>query len=116
MCCRRRSIRAFGRGKSTPTLRRSCRPCVTSSAGISSAPLVARGGDTMSEALAETVMQEEGTTPQRQGDPCVLVIFGASGDLTRRLLVPSLYHLVLDNLLTEHFAVVGGAGRESSQR
>ena len=63
----------------------------------------------MSEALAETVVQEEGTTLQRQGDPCVLVIFGASGDLTRRLLVPSLYNLAHDKLLTENFVVVGVA-------
>ena len=68
----------------------------------------------MSEPLAETVMQEEGTTPARQGDPCVLVIFGASGDLTRRLLVPSLYNLAHDKLLTENFAVVGVARNESS--
>ena len=58
----------------------------------------------MSEPLAETVGQEEGTTPARKGDPCVLVIFGASGDLTRRLLVPSLYNLAHDKLLTENFA------------
>ena len=68
----------------------------------------------MSEPLAETVGQEEGTTPARQGDPCVLVIFGASGDLTRRLLVPSLYNLAHDKLLTENFAVVGVARNESS--
>src|SRR2546426_4736245 len=113
MCCRRRSIRASGRVKSTPTLRRSCRPCVTSSAGTSSAPLAAKGEDTMSEPLAGTAMQEDGTTPQRQGDPCVLVIFGASGDLTRRLLVPSLYNLAHDKLLTEKFVVVGVARNET---
>src|SRR4029453_12589266 len=114
MCCRHRSIRASGRVKSTPTLRRSCRLCVTSSAGKSSALLGAKGGDTMSEPLAETVVQEDGTTPARQGDPCVLVVFGASGDLTRRLLVPSLYNLAHDKLLTENFAVVGVARNEST--
>src|SRR5262249_514240 len=114
MCCRRRSIRASGRVKSTPTLRRSYRPCVTSSADILSAPLAAKGGDTMSEPLAETVMQEDEHTPQRQADPCVLVIFGASGDLTRRLLVPSLYNLAHNKLLSQNFAVVGVARNESS--
>ena len=41
------------------------------------------------------------------GDPCILVIFGASGDLTKRLLVPALYNLTCDGLLPERFAVVG---------
>src|SRR5262249_44187760 len=42
-------------------------------------------------------------------DPCVLVIFGASGDLTKRLLVPSLYHLAAADLLPDAFAVLGVA-------
>jgi glucose-6-phosphate 1-dehydrogenase len=41
------------------------------------------------------------------GDPCTLVIFGASGDLTRRLLIPALYNLRRAHLLPEAFAVVG---------
>src|SRR5579871_3982750 len=41
--------------------------------------------------------------------PCVMVIFGASGDLTRRLLVPALYNLACDGLLSENFAVLGSA-------
>ncbi len=32
------------------------------------------------------------------GEPCILVIFGASGDLTKRLLVPALYNLGCDGL------------------
>src|SRR5438128_9604092 len=43
----------------------------------------------------------------RPGDPCALVIFGAAGDLTKRLLVPSLYNLHASRLLPEKFAVVG---------
>ena len=39
--------------------------------------------------------------------PCVLVIFGATGDLTRRKLIPSLYNLVVSGLLPDAFAVVG---------
>ena len=34
------------------------------------------------------------TTAARVADPCCFVIFGASGDLTRRLLVPALYNLL----------------------
>jgi glucose-6-phosphate 1-dehydrogenase len=40
-------------------------------------------------------------------DPCTLVILGASGDLTRRLLVPALRNLEADRLLPAQFAVVG---------
>ncbi|MDH5585578.1 MAG: glucose-6-phosphate dehydrogenase [Nitrospirota bacterium] len=39
--------------------------------------------------------------------PCTIVIFGASGDLTRRKLLPALYNLLLDGLLPENFAVLG---------
>ena len=41
------------------------------------------------------------------GNPCVMVIFGASGDLTKRLLMPAIYNLACDQLLPEHFAIVG---------
>src|SRR5262245_61315166 len=43
------------------------------------------------------------------GDPCIMVIFGASGDLTKRLLMPALYNLLLDGLLPKQFAIVGVA-------
>jgi glucose-6-phosphate 1-dehydrogenase len=42
-------------------------------------------------------------------DPCILVIFGASGDLTRRKLLPALYNLAESKLLPEPFAVHGVA-------
>jgi glucose-6-phosphate 1-dehydrogenase len=44
---------------------------------------------------------------ERRPDPCVLVIFGAAGDLTRRKLVPALYNLAREGALPEPFAVVG---------
>ena len=40
-------------------------------------------------------------------DPCVMVIFGASGDLTKRLLVPALVNLAQAELLPRQFAIVG---------
>jgi len=43
----------------------------------------------------------------RPGDPCVMVIFGAAGDLTRRKLFPALYNLARQQLLSREFAVVG---------
>src|ERR671918_908024 len=45
---------------------------------------------------------------------CVLTIFGASGDLTKRKLIPALYNLALENRLPERFAVVGYARSEMS--
>jgi len=53
-------------------------------------------------------------TPPRPGDPCVMVIFGASGDLTKRRLLPALYALAHDGLLSDRFAVVGFARRAKS--
>jgi glucose-6-phosphate 1-dehydrogenase len=41
--------------------------------------------------------------------PCVMVIFGASGDLTKRKLIPALCNLAADNLLAKQFAIVGFA-------
>jgi glucose-6-phosphate 1-dehydrogenase len=41
--------------------------------------------------------------------PCVLVIFGAGGDLTKRLLVPALYNLRRERLLPDDFSIIGVA-------
>jgi len=46
-------------------------------------------------------VEEETVTAKpmgRPGDPCVMVIFGASGDLTKRKLILALYNLAQDNL------------------
>src|SRR5580692_2884870 len=40
-------------------------------------------------------------------DPCTIVIFGASGDLSRRKLVPALYGLAAQNCLARRFAIIG---------
>ncbi|MBI2191156.1 MAG: glucose-6-phosphate dehydrogenase [Planctomycetes bacterium] len=45
----------------------------------------------------------------RKGDPCVMIIFGASGDLTKRLLMPALFNLACDGLLPDRFAIIGMA-------
>lgn len=44
----------------------------------------------------------------------ILVIFGASGDLTKRKLIPALYALEVQNLLPEKFAIVGASRSEMS--
>src|ERR1700737_5583430 len=42
-------------------------------------------------------------------DPCTIVIFGASGDLSRRKLIPALYSLAAQNCLARRFAIIGFA-------
>lgn len=63
--------------------------------------------------------QREYVTPQsliveRDPPPCTLVIFGATGDLTRRKLIPGLYSLAQQQLLPDNFAVIGFARRDKS--
>src|SRR5574341_1518306 len=53
----------------------------------------------------------EGLRMERTPEPNIVVIFGASGDLTKRKLLPALYNLELERLLPNNFAVVGFARR-----
>src|ERR1700692_3098291 len=48
-------------------------------------------------------------------EPTIVVIFGASGDLTKRKLLPALFHLEQSGLLPADFAVVGVARRPLEQ-
>lgn len=48
---------------------------------------------------------------QNIAQPCILVIFGATGDLTARKLLPALYNLAREGQLPPHFACVGFARR-----
>ena len=63
-----------------------------------------------------TVVETEGQV----ADPCVMVIFGASGDLTKRKLIPALYNLARSNLLPHEFSIVGlaraGMSKEDFQK
>ncbi|HET9597277.1 MAG TPA: glucose-6-phosphate dehydrogenase [Anaeromyxobacteraceae bacterium] len=54
-------------------------------------------------------MAAEPPVLERPGDPCSLVVFGATGDLTKRKLLPSLYNLRANGLLPRDFAMVGMA-------
>ena len=47
-------------------------------------------------------------------DPCSVVIFGASGDLTARKLIPALYHLFKERQMPPDFRIVGFARREKT--
>jgi glucose-6-phosphate 1-dehydrogenase len=53
-------------------------------------------------------------TNQREPDPCSFVIFGATGDLTHRLVIPSLYNLEASGLLPDKFCVVGVASKATA--
>ncbi|MCY7378733.1 MAG: glucose-6-phosphate dehydrogenase [Gemmatimonadaceae bacterium] len=52
--------------------------------------------------------------PAEQADPCTMVIFGATGDLTKRKLFPALYQLAAEHLLHPNFAVLA-VGREPAE-
>ena len=77
----------------------------------------------MSEATADPTVRfpdvdesplAEGLSHARVPDPCVIVIFGATGDLTQRKLMPALYALSHDGLLPDGFTVVGAGRSEMS--
>jgi glucose-6-phosphate 1-dehydrogenase len=55
----------------------------------------------------ESAKTAEKAHPGHPAPPATLVIFGAGGDLTKRLVVPALYHLVQAGKLSDAFAVIG---------
>ena len=66
----------------------------------------------MTQPLLTNPLEE--ATASKIADPCVLVIFGATGDLTGRKLFPALYNLKREGLLPPHFACVGFARRQKT--
>src|SRR3954468_21825608 len=58
----------------------------------------------------------EGLSTRAVPQPCSIVIFGASGDLTHRKLVPALYNLAADGELPPAVAVIGFARRPKDDR
>jgi glucose-6-phosphate 1-dehydrogenase len=58
----------------------------------------------------------EGLRLRRSPDPCAIVIFGASGDLTRRKIFPALHSLAVRRLLPERFGIVGVARTEQTTK
>ena len=64
-------------------------------------------------AVNDIITSECGISNDRKTlDACTIVIFGASGDLTARKLIPALYHLYKENQMPPAFRVVGFARRE----
>ncbi len=66
--------------------------------------------------------QAAGSSPRRRvppADPCAMVVFGAGGDMAKRLLIPALYNLSRTKVLPEKFALIGvdlAAGTAESWR
>ncbi len=60
--------------------------------------------------MNKSVPSKEPNEPQaRKVDPCIMIIFGASGDLTKRKLIPALANLAAAKLLPDQVAVIGVA-------
>src|SRR5215216_6212979 len=74
--------------------------------------LVSRSAPPMTETAPATNPLRTGLRMQRTPQPCAVVIFGASGDLTHRKLVPALYNLQHERLLPPGFSVIGFARRD----
>ena len=55
----------------------------------------------------EDITLAEAEKTVRQAGPCLMVIFGATGDLTARKLIPALYNLADSHMLSSNFAIVG---------
>ena len=71
-------------------------------------------GDAVNAAVASCSVEDLHMSSQRciapePADPCLMVILGASGDLTERKLVPALYNLYLNGGLPQPFRIVGCA-------
>src|SRR6201997_1427514 len=56
--------------------------------------------------VVDRTRRRETQTPAHQAPPCTMVIFGAGGDLTKRLLMPAIYNLAKDKLLSDKFAII----------
>jgi len=63
-------------------------------------------------AQATTATAPHLVRPEPAAEPCTIVIFGASGDLTRRMLLPALYNLMVDKALPPQCPIVGYARTE----
>jgi glucose-6-phosphate 1-dehydrogenase len=64
--------------------------------------------------VTDALPQKTQATSQKKPDPCSFIIFGATGDLTHRLVIPSLYNLAATGLLPDKFCVVGVARKGTS--
>jgi glucose-6-phosphate 1-dehydrogenase len=71
-----------------------------------------RQGRRPSRAKPTENVLREGLRLERVPDPCILVLFGATGDLAHRKVVPAMYHLWRTNLLPHEFVLLAVGRRE----
>jgi glucose-6-phosphate 1-dehydrogenase len=76
--------------------------------------MTAPHGATAKRSMRHTSQFGTHTVHTERADPCTMVIFGATGDLTKRKLFPALYQLAAEHLLAPDFAVLG-VGREATE-
>ncbi len=69
--------------------------------------LIKRPARSASQMKTEPVYRTAGPCAIEIPGPCGLVIFGASGDLTKRKILPSVYRLQKNRLLPEEFFILG---------
>jgi glucose-6-phosphate 1-dehydrogenase len=72
----------------------------------------ARQGKRPSRAKPSENVLRQGLRLERVPDPCVLVLFGATGDLAHRKVIPAMYQLWRNNLLPHEFVLLAVARRE----
>jgi glucose-6-phosphate 1-dehydrogenase len=72
-------------------------------------PVRTRAAPTRPEPTTAANPLSEGLHEYRVGDPAIMVIFGATGDLSRRKLLPAIYNLAVQRMLAGGFTIVGAA-------
>ena len=65
------------------------------------------GTNSIKPLLAAQVSVGRAELPVRAADPSAMVLFGATGDLTKRVVTPAIYNLARTSVLPEHFALIG---------
>src|SRR5262245_57141049 len=116
---RKSSWRAASAGSRYATVEPVPRPTVipssTSSADASAASCFSSSTVVMTAGTYRTANQErngESTMSQEIPDNHVIVLFGATGDLAKRKLIPGLYHLAAAGLLPEKYRIIGTSPAE----
>jgi glucose-6-phosphate 1-dehydrogenase len=66
-----------------------------------------QNNEEIDSAVVSGAMTRQGDCSEPVPDPCGIIIFGASGDLTQRKLIPALFHLALGGLLPDRWYVLG---------
>src|SRR5262245_35794893 len=64
--------------------------------------------------MTSAISTNDSASQARPAPPCAMVIFGAAGDLTKRLVIPAIYNLATTGLLPQNFALIGVDNAELS--